>query len=302
MSLFPPLILANPAARVFRASISAGLTFLRTESLIVVICGANISPDRPIPVRETLLDYARKYFLGFRFVRAEDVFSALKEKAESDDLLTIEDQIGNYSDCIIIVCESESAFAELGAFTLSDKLVEQVLIVNDERYKTTASFIGLGPIARANRKSKFKPAVYGNFKAILKSAVEIEERLKTIQRTNRSNVNLSTGSKFKDALPKLRLLFLADLVHYFAPIGQNELVAIIKTFYEGGSFDIELELALLESLRFIERTKSELLRYALNETSFFYDYLGVNTIALRASVIRYYFQNDRERMQILVRK
>ena len=107
------------------------------------------------------LEYARNHFTNFRFFRAEEVFPALNE-GHGNDLLTIEDQIGNYSDCIAIICESESAFAELGAFTLKEELVKQVLVINDERFKSSTSFITQGPIARANVKSQFKPAFYAN--------------------------------------------------------------------------------------------------------------------------------------------
>ena len=116
------------AAQLLKESIELDQLFLNTDSVFVFLCGANKSEHKPEPVRDVLLEYARKHFLGFRFFRAEEVFDALKEKRKSD-LLSLEDRIGDYSDCIIIICESESAFAELGAFALSEKLVKQILVI-----------------------------------------------------------------------------------------------------------------------------------------------------------------------------
>jgi len=298
-ALPPSLILQSRPAEDIRAFLATKKLLLKIDSLIVFLCGAIKSEHHPLPVRDVLLEYARKHFKDFRFFRAEEVFQALSE-GHGNDLLTIEDRIGKYSDCIVIICESESAFAELGAFTLKDELVKQVLIINDERYRNSKSFITQGPIARANQKSQFKPAVYANYEAVLKSAVEIHARLQKIRRDKRHAVSLATAADFKAAQPKLRLLFLADLVHIFFPISVKELEHLLQSFYGAGFSEINLELALLEGLGFIRKTKEGWLCYARNETSFFYDYYpGLRMPKLRAGVIRHYFKRDRNRMLAL---
>ena len=115
--------------------------------------------------------------------------------------------------------------------------------------------------------SQFKPAVYANYEAVLKSAVEIHTRLQTIRRNNRQAVSLATADDFKGARPKLRLLFLADLVHIFFPISDKELEHLLQFFYGAGFSEIHLELALLEGLRFIRRSKDGWLCYAREETT-----------------------------------
>jgi len=299
MPLPPSTILDTPAAKEIQGFIRTKKPLLKTDSLIVFLCGAIRSERRPFPVRDVLLEYARKHFTDFRFFRAEEVFQALS-KGHGNDLLTIEDQIGKYSDCIAIICESESAFAELGAFTLKDELVKQVLVINDERYRNSNSFITQGPIARANQKSQFKPAVYANYEAVLKSAVEIHTRLQTIRRSKRQAVTLGTAADFKSARPKFRLLFLADLVHIFFPISVRELEQLLQFFYGAGFAEIRLELALLESLKFINKLQDDWLCYGRDETSFFFDYdPALRVPKLRAGVIRHYFKCDRTRMQLL---
>jgi hypothetical protein len=244
------------------------------------------------------LNYAKKHYGMTRFFRAENILDTLRRSSRAD-LLTLEDKIGEYSDCIIIVCESESAFAELGAFALSDKLVRQLLVVNDQRYRESQSFINLGPVARANLKSKFKPTIYADFRAILRSVVEIDERLKSIPGTYRKSVPLASVQEFRTATSKCRVLFLADLIHIFGPITPTELTLILKALYGDESFDVDLEVGLLRSLRFIERSKEDWLRCAPREPSFFYDYCGVECTMLRASIVRDYFQKDPARLRLL---
>lgn len=299
MPLPPSSILRCHSAETFRKFLHAERPpKLKTDSSIVFLCGAVKSKQRPLPVRDVLLEYARKHFTDFRFFRAEDVFEALRESTKRD-LLTIEDQIGNYSDCIIIICESESAFSELGAFSLKDELVNQVLVINDERYKHSSSFITQGPIARADKKSQFKPTIYANFEAVLKSAVEIETRLQKISRSNRQSVKLSTAQDFREVRPKLRMLFLADLVHIFFPLSLKELEGLLQFFYGAGFSEINLEIALLEGLGFVRTSGDGQLYYAREETTFFYDYFGLRMQSLRAGIIRHYFKRDRSRMAAL---
>ena len=300
MSLPPVPISQIEGARCLKRSLLSSEAFLSSDAVFVFLCGANKSNAHPEPVRDVLIEYARKHYTGFRFFRAEDVLRAPVGQ-EKTDWLTLEDRIADFSDCIIIVCESESAFAELGAFTLSEKLVKQVLVINDQKHRHSDSFINLGPIARADRKSDFKPAIYTDFQAVLKSIDQIEARLRLVHRTRRIRVSLRTTAEFKNAPSKIRILFLADLVHFFAPVTPGEIVALLCFVYGEGSYDITLELALLNSLRLIEHD-SQWLRYAFKESAFFYDYERVRPSTLRAVVIRDYFRNDRDRLKHLPSK
>jgi hypothetical protein len=96
MALPPPSILQIEIVSLLRDSLRIK-TFVKRDSQIILVCGAQESPDRPNPVRKTLLEYARKYFASFRFFLAEDVIRSLKER-KVDDWLTIEDRIGDFSD------------------------------------------------------------------------------------------------------------------------------------------------------------------------------------------------------------
>jgi hypothetical protein len=302
MPLPPHIFLSSRAVSALKQSLQhPAKPKLRTDASLVLLCGASGSDQRKLPVRDILMAYARKHFDGFRFFRAEEVLAALKGNTNTD-FLTLEDGMADYSDCILVVCESESAFAELGAFTLSERLVKQVLVVNDTRFRRSASFINQGPIARANRKSRFKPAIFADFEAVLSSAVEIENRLQIIKRSNRLGVDLKTGDALKKTRAKYRLLFIADLIHFLFPTTLAELRTLLHFLYPGGYPDIAMEVALLCGLRFVHSDPEGWLFYAKDETRFFYDYPDLDPISVRSSAFRFYFQRDRDRCERLHRR
>jgi hypothetical protein len=210
------------------------------------------------------------------------------------DLLTLEDKIADYSDCIIIICESPSAFAELGAFTHSDELVKQVLIINDRKFRSASSFIALGPVAKANKKSSFKPVIYADFRSVLKSVEEIKTRLETIERVNRQRRSLASADDFRKSRPKHRALFLADLIHLLSPTRLQEVVDVLRFIYGHSDFEIKLELALLRSFGLVKHVDGWLC-YTPLESGFFYDY-AYGSVLLRGLVVRYYHQKHRDRL------
>lgn len=273
----------------------------KADARIVFVCGANQTNVGKRSRRTQFMDYAKKHLPNFRFFLAEDVFEVLRGST-TEDLLSIEDQLGDFSDCIIIFCESESAFAELGAFTLKDKLAKQVLIVNDRRFRGGSSFINLGPIARADKRSVFKPAIHADFGAILKSADTIKDRLETnIPHQRGQRVKFGYASRFADLAPKDRLFLIADFVHLFGPITTTELVSVLSDVLGISISSLDTELALGRSLGFFRHVDGLRVRYLASPTgapfSFFdFESRRFAPADLRAQVVRYYFHHDRDRL------
>ena len=88
---------------------------LTADSIIVFVCGAD--PSNPTKRgRTTLMDYVKKNLKHFRFFRAEEVFSILGDE-NVIDLLTIEEYLADFSDCIILIIESKLIF-DLPCFLL----------------------------------------------------------------------------------------------------------------------------------------------------------------------------------------
>lgn len=288
-----------PVARLLQA-LTNGTTYLRGDARIVFVCGASSTPGWTSG-RETILTYVDRHLPQFRFFRAEEVFAALGSLATAD-LLSIEDELGKFSDCIVLICESESAFAELGAFALSDCLAEQLLVINDVRFQKSSSFINLGPIRKSDRISHFRPTIYANFEAILLSATEIRSRLDKIPHSNRRRETLH-GIPFGEIAPKIRLLFIADIITLLGPITLAELVEFFKGVSGSRSIPLRTELALGESLGLFRRFKrpkgKDLYHHSFSESVHFFDFSVTNRVALRSEMIRIYTQHDRSRLQAM---
>jgi hypothetical protein len=293
MPTSPPSILQCKMVSCLREAIQIGPVFLRSDAVLVFLCGANKSPEMPRTIRDELLEYARKHFTTFRFFKAEEIFEALRGDNKAD-LLTLEDKIADYSDCIIIICESASAFAELGAFTHSNQLVKQVLIINDRKFRDASSFITLGPVAKANKRSSFKPALYADFRSVLQSAEEIKSKLETIKRVNRQRRVLASEADFRNTRPKHRALFLADLIHLLSPTNLPEVDEVLRFLYGQCHLEIKLELALLRSFGLVNEDAGWLC-YSPLENSFFYDY-AYPTSLLRGLVVRFHHTTRRNRL------
>jgi len=237
--------------------------FLKSDSVLVFTCGRKPNPENPT-IRDLILDYAHKHFSSFKFFMAEDFFNAF-ENEEKLDLMTLEGDLADYSDCIIIILESESAFAELGAFSMYDKLAKIVLAINDTKFKNSDSFIKKGPLEKLNKESKFKPVMYVDFSTILTYMPDIREKLNKIEKKNRKRIKLATLEQYKICDPKIRILFLLDIISFFAPIKLSEVKNILVHLY-------------------IDRLK-------INKASF--GHLGCDVEALWAELIsKGYIEND----------
>ena len=164
------------------------------SSKLIFICGPKPNKNNPT-ARDLIKEYADKHLDSFQFFMAEDFFSVF-ENEKGWDLLSIEESLSKYSDCILIILKGESAFAELGAFAVHPRLVKQVLVINEIEYQNGDSFIVKGPIAKVNRDSTFTPTIHANFKTILKNVPNIEDNLKKIERINVSNISMKTLDDF----------------------------------------------------------------------------------------------------------
>jgi len=301
MRSLSPTVFAKLAPVVrLRSALLHGTTYLRGDARIVFVCGARSTPEWTSG-RETILTYVDRHLPQFRFFRAEEVFAALGSAATMD-LLSIEDELGKFSDCIVVVCESASAFAELGAFALSDRLVEQLLVINDIKFRKKESFITLGPIKKSDRISLFRPAIYADFEAILLSGPEISSRLNKIPHSRRRRETLH-GIPFEQIPPKLRLLFIAEVITLLSPITLAELVEFFKCVSGSNSIPLSTELALGESLGLFSRHKrstgKDLYHHSFEESVHFFDFSLLNRVSLRAEIVRIYNQRDRSRLEAM---
>lgn len=246
------------------------------------------------------MNYASKHLTEFQFFLAEDFFRAFPNE-ERHDLLAIEDRLSFYSDCIFIVLESESTFAELGAFAIKNSLAKNILVINDRKFINDDSFISLGPLAKVGKISRFKPIIYTNLDAILKCIPDVQKRLSKIQRSNRKRFTVKSNKEFNELPGKVKMLLLLDLINIFHPISHKELIAVLEKLFGIDNYDIFFELGLLEALKLVFRVKSFYLR-ARGDTRYFFKFGNVNLIKYRSTIINHYHKYYWPKARILSAK
>jgi hypothetical protein len=291
---------SSPMAKLI-SSIHSKNTRLKSDSIIVLVCGAGAPAKKPSK-RDVLLAYAEKNLHQYKFYQAEQAFVALGE-LEQKDLLSLEGEFSKYTDCIIIILESPGAFAELGAFAMKENIAEILLLINEKQYEKETSFINLGPIKKTNKHSKFGKCIYADFDRLLLSAGEIEERLNSkLKRVKNKSFNLSTFSELDDKDHKIKMLFYCDLIALFSPISKKEFHYLLKEIYgKQNDYTMKIEFGMLEALHLIESKKignEEVYCRSLNDKFYFYDF-ALNLDSLRAEVVNYYSKYFKKKLPIL---
>lgn len=274
-------------------------TLLERDSILVFTCGAQKSHDST-SVRTQVMEYAEHHLPSYRFFEAETFFSAFENTANTD-LLSLEGELADYSDCILIFLESSGAFTELGAFAASDRLVQQILAVNDLTFKSTPSFINLGPLKKIDSESQFKPVVYADYSTILTSLPEIEARLGKIRRKRRKPIDISNYDAFRTLVPKYRMMLLHDIISYWSPILRTELITLLTYIYGDHSYDVHTELAMLRATQLITMEDGYYIT-TLRDSPLFFEIGPISKTKYRSLIIAYYFQNDYNRFRLLAKR
>jgi len=269
---------------------------LRADAVLVFLCGKK--PDSKNPGgRDQILDYVKKHEKNFRFFIAEKFFEHYKS-LDNLNLLDIENNLAKYADCIIIVLESEGTFTELGAFSLNKDLVKNIMLINSDKFKNNDdSFVTLGPIAKINKESNFKPTIYTDYKSILKVTSDIHARLERIKRERIKHYPIIDYLTFKALKPKIKLLFISDLISLFQPITYAEIINVLNGLYGDNKYDISFEMSFLQSIDLIKYVNKYYIS-TMSEKNLFFIYSDINIIKYRSNLLNLYYKYDHERINI----
>ena len=110
---------------------------------VVFICGKDKADKESYRYKiSKILEQHAKYQLAY----PEDLFEDLLEGQANNSLLSLEAQLAEAVDLIILIPESPGSFAELGAFSMIKGLSAKMLVLRQGRYKSDKSFINHGPI------------------------------------------------------------------------------------------------------------------------------------------------------------
>jgi len=285
----------------FISAISKNAIWRPKEDIkFVFLCGANIKEEVPSKRRQMLLDFSSRQLPHTKFFLAESIFSILKSEGHKKNLLDIEDELSKFSDYVIVILESESAFCELGAFAAHEELRKKLIVINDYTYRASNSFINRGPVAAISEATKgvnvlhYKMDQYGRFDgdAIGDVFANLHEIIKKEPSYRRKRVqNYEPNSNFtKDSLR-----FVHDLVLFTGPIASGELSNIVKILFSvSKERRLQRHLAMLCAIHQIRKTQDDLYLSLHNEPYFEYDSYDIHN--LMASFRNLYFKYDKARL------
>ena len=273
--------------------------FLSKDAIIIFVCGAAIETNNGKNARNRFIEYATKHLEEYDIFIAENFFNLFKDKV---DLLTIEDKLAKYSDCIILFLESASSIAELGAFSNNNDLVKQMLIINEVKFEGVSSFITNGPIEKTNNQSIYGCTIYCDMSSVLEVVGEIKKRLDKNKRKYNKGIQIVDFISYDKMTEKNKMLLLLDLITILQPITAEELVYVHKSIIGEGFYNIDFDLKLLTALGYVIKTNEYYIKVKRLQKMYHVFERDKSIIKMRSSVMNAYHKHDRSRINEYLRQ
>ncbi|HLP97703.1 MAG TPA: retron St85 family effector protein [Sideroxyarcus sp.] len=247
----------------------------RNLAKLVFLCGAN-NNNSISERRKALIEFAKTHLPHTQFFIAEKMFSILLEEGHKGNILDIENDISEFADHILIVLESNSSFAELGAFS-HKKLRSNLIVINDSQYESSNSFINLGPLKAILESSGKNSIIHYKMSkdgihrkdAIGDVFKPLHDLLKEPLRSHASAIDLNTCNPATN-YDKFSAMFVHDLIYFSGPVNHKELVEILIQIFGNQRFKLKEHVAILAAFESIERDSAGLFRSKLGKT--YYEY------------------------------
>lgn len=263
-----------------RHSIVSGRAYLPPNlSRFVFLCGANKSKDEISERRQALLEFADANLPHTHFFLAERMFRTLREEGDKSNLLDVEQLVSDFSDFVLIVLESPSAFTELGAFS-NDILRKKLVVINDDKFRHSESFINLGPIAAIEEAAGPERIVYYNMShsgvsrrdAIGDTFFQIHELFKDPITGKAKSIELEKLHP-GDNFDKFSAMFLHDIIFLLGPLLHKEVIEVLIRIFGKSNFNqVSHQLAILCAFNSLERNDSGLYRSKRKECYYKYKF------------------------------
>lgn len=270
--------LIHERVEALQQAIRSSRVYLPSDiSKFVFLCGASKNQKEISERRKALIEFSKLHLPHTHFFLAEKMFSILKDEGHKGNILDIENLISDFSDFILIVLESPSAFTELGAFS-HEKLRSKLVVINSLEFEKEESFINLGPIKAIEETSGKDRIIYYkmskdgivNRDAIGDAFYQIYELFKEPIKSARKSVALDLLNPAKK-FDKRSAMFIHDLIYLSGPILHKELIELLKLIFGDNNYNKAAHLlGILCSFESIERNVNGLYRSKLENT--YYEY------------------------------
>ena len=268
--------------------------FPKKFSTMVFLCGANKDSNNVSARREALQTFAKRNLPNTRFFLAESLLNNdLIKSDKSKNLLDLEESLSQFADCIVVILESPSAFAELGAFC-HETLRKKLIVINDIKYKNSESYINLGPIKAIKSSSASGNDCVISYR-MNDDGVHHTDSIGDVFDPLSKLLHKFSIAKHRVTLElcdpgnnvnKVSVMMMHDLIYMCGPILHKELVPILKTIFGTKDFKINHHTAILEALALVSRKEDELYRSCSDDLLFNY---RIDTDKI-VSVFRNYIQ------------
>lgn len=156
-----------------------------------------------------------------------------EERFDGDiDLLIFEEFLAEISDAIILFVESPGSFCELGTFAYADDLFgDKLIIVLDEKYRNSKSFISTGPVLKAKKDNSqvlYAPIDNGAILSSRELRTSLENLVKNMQ-SKRGSCNFRKINTSRDCVYiNSFIIEILELLRLAQPIDSNQLLTLYK--------------------------------------------------------------------------
>jgi len=237
----------------------------KNVSKFVFVCGGNKNKTEISERRKALLKFASHHLPHNKFFLAERVFEFLQAEGDNGNLIDIENKISKFSDYIIIVLESPSSFAELGAFS-HQELRSKLIVINDKKFEHEKSFINRGPIKAIHEKvGKERIISYPmhndglmNLDGIGFSFAPLYEILKEPLTQKQESLSSDSVNPSK-SFDRDSVRFIHDLIFMTGPILHTEIIEVLKFLFGKNEYKPVLQhlgmLGAFDAIKRDEKTK-----------------------------------------------
>ncbi|MCW5649190.1 MAG: retron St85 family effector protein [Ramlibacter sp.] len=261
----------------FGLALKASPPLLLRSRQLIFLCGANQSENVPSARRAKIRSFIQQISSGSTVLYAEGIFKELQKFGSQKNVLDIEHRISEIADKVIVILESPSSYCELGAFA-HEALRHKLVVINDSQFKTSKSFINLGPIAAMEEKKApvlWYPMSSNGVKVLDGIGAIFPELEKAIDHKSNHGTPVSEGELAELKMNKISLYFVHDIVLLAGPISHEEIIQILIFLFGKKSFDpLKSLLGVLRESQLV-RVKSigeDMWVYEAQSTDFFLRY------------------------------
>lgn len=245
-------------------------------SKFVFLCGAKKNDNEVSERRNALIKFAKTSLPHTQFFLAETMLETLKKEGHKTNILDAENEISQFADYIIIVLESPSSFAELGAFSHRE-LRNKIIVINDVEFLKSKSFINLGPLKAISDSVGKQNIIHYKMSDdgihVIDAIGDVYKPLADLLeppikgKATPLNLDICAPLKYDN---KVSVMFVHDLIYFTGPIMHKELVVILTLLFGNHDFKLMNHVAMLTAFEAITRNKKGLYKSKFGKLYFSY--------------------------------